>query len=84
MTYGITHEFFVKRMSEPALKYYNELKELSQKGRNFVHHKTPEYIGADDKYHIHNALSLEGYFGVAFDFGATVIAYGFLEGGRTL
>lgn len=84
MTYGITHEFFVKRMSEPALKYYNELKELSQKGRNFVHHKTPEHIGADDIYHISNALNLEGYFGASFDFGMTKIGYGFLEGGRTL
>lgn len=80
--HGITHEFYVKKMSENALAYYNELKELSQKGKNFVHHRTPEHITADDKYHIKSALDLEGYFGASFDFGVTVIAYCFLEGGR--
>lgn len=83
MTYGITYDFFVKKMSEPALRYYNELKQLSEKGRNFVHHKTPK-LNNDDIYNIKNALKLEGYFGVAFDFGMTVIGYGFLEDGHKL
>lgn len=82
MNYRITYEFFVNKMSKSAKEYYNELKDLSQKGRNFVHHKTPAYINGEDKYHIENALKLEGYFGVGFDFGATVIGYGFLESGR--
>ena len=80
----MTYVFYVKKMSVNAKTYYDELKKLSEKGRNFVHHKTPEYIGADDIYHIYNALNLEGYFGVAFDFGMTKIGYGFLENGRTL
>ena len=78
----MTYHFYIKKMSENAKAYYEELKNLSQKGRNFVHHKTPEHINSDDIYHISNALKLEGYFGVAFDFGMTVIGYGFLENGR--
>lgn len=83
MTYGITYEFFTKKLTDEGQKYYNELKQLSEKGRNFVHHKTPK-LSNDDIYNIKNALKLEGYFGVAFDFGMTVIGYGFLEGGRKL
>lgn len=80
----MTYKFYAERLTAEGLEYYNELKKLSEKGRNFVHHKTPDYIGADDIYNISNALKLEGYFGVAFDFGMTVIGYGFLEGGRKL
>lgn len=80
----MTNNFYIKRLSTEGLEYYNELKKLGGKGKNFVHHKTPEYIGADDIYNISNALKLEGYLGVAFDFGMTVIGYGFLEGGRKL
>lgn len=79
----MTYHFYIKKMSENAKAYYEELKNLSQKGQNFVHHKTPE-LSKNDIYNIENALKLEGYFGVAFDFGMTVIGYGFLEGGRTL
>lgn len=80
----MTYEFYVRKMSVNAKTYYDELKKLSEKGRNFVHHKTPEDITTNDIYHISNALNLEGYFGVAFDFGMTKIGYGFLEGGHTL
>ena len=78
----MTYKFYAERLTAEGLEYYNELKKLSEKGRNFVHHKTPNHIGADDIYNISNALKLEGYFGVAFDFGITVIGYGFLENGR--
>lgn len=79
----MTYKFYTERLSAEGLEYYNELKKLSEKGRKFVHHKTPELSG-EDIYNIKNALKLEGYFGVAFDFGMTVIGYGFLEGGRKL
>ena len=79
----MTYKFYTKKLTAEGQKYYNEMKKLSEKGKNFVHHKTPE-LSRNDIYNIENALKLEGYFGVAFDFGMTVIGYGFLEGGRTL
>lgn len=79
----MTYKFYTKKLTAEGQNYYNELKQLSEKGRNFVHHKTPE-LSKDDIYNIKNALNLEGYFGASFDFGMTVIGYGFLEGGRTL
>lgn len=75
MSYEISSEFYTRRMSENALKYYNELKKLSQKGCNFVHIKTPIELNSRDKYNIKNALKAEGYHQVSFDFGWTVIGY---------
>lgn len=77
----MTYKFYTERLSAEGQDYYNELKKLSEKGKNFIHHKTPE-LSKNDIYNIENALKLEGYFGVAFDFGMTVIGHGFLEGGR--
>lgn len=79
----MTYKFYTKKLTAEGKNYYNKLKKLSEKGQNFVHHKTPK-LSRNDIYNIENALKLEGYFGVAFDFGMTVIGYGFLEGGRTL
>lgn len=75
MSYEVSSEFYTRRMSKNALKYYNELKGLSQKGRNFVHIKTPFELNGRDKYNIKNALKAEGYHQVSFDFGWTVINY---------